>query len=130
MVCLCIHWYRRTILYRDELGTLVCFSSNFFKIWSMEEGSALGIFLPLLLLLLSPSIDRRLSKSIADSLNRSSTIDLGGTARALPLAATPNQPVQGSFLKLLPTQMEVPEGIESSSHSSSSSLDQSQSRYR
>ncbi|RWW14281.1 hypothetical protein GW17_00021956 [Ensete ventricosum] len=45
-------------------------------------------------------------------------------------AATPNQPVQGSFLKLLPTQMEVPEGIESSSHSSSSSLDQSQSRYR
>ncbi|CAL9098994.1 uncharacterized protein LOC135638811 isoform X1 [Musa acuminata AAA Group] len=48
----------------------------------------------------------------------------------MDMAATPNQPVQGSFLKLLPTQMEVPEGIESSSHSSSSSLDQSQSRYR
>ncbi|URE07935.1 Protein kinase C terminal domain [Musa troglodytarum] len=48
----------------------------------------------------------------------------------MDMAAAPNQPVQGSFLKLLPTQMEVPEGAESSSHSSSSSLDQSQSRYR
>ncbi|XP_042389195.1 serine/threonine-protein kinase tricornered-like [Zingiber officinale] len=41
-----------------------------------------------------------------------------------------NLPAQGSFLKLLPTQMEVPENIESSSHSSSSSLDQPHSRYR
>ncbi|KAG6489588.1 hypothetical protein ZIOFF_050863 [Zingiber officinale] len=39
-------------------------------------------------------------------------------------------PAQGSFLKLLPTQMEVPENVESSSHSSSSSLDQPHSRYR
>ncbi|XP_064963018.1 uncharacterized protein LOC135637094 isoform X2 [Musa acuminata AAA Group] len=45
-------------------------------------------------------------------------------------SATPNQPVQGSFLKLLPTQMEVPESLESSSQSSSSSLDQPQSRNR
>ncbi|WOL07872.1 serine/threonine-protein kinase tricorner-like [Canna indica] len=45
-------------------------------------------------------------------------------------AVEKNQPVQGSFLKLLPTQMEVPESLESSPHSSCSSLDQPQSRKR
>lgn len=41
-----------------------------------------------------------------------------------------SQPIQGSFLKLLPTQMEMPESLESSPHSSSSSLDQPQFRNR
>ncbi|THU61844.1 hypothetical protein C4D60_Mb07t27540 [Musa balbisiana] len=44
--------------------------------------------------------------------------------------APASQPIQGSFLKLLPTQMEMPESQESSPHSSSSSLDQPQSRNR
>ncbi|XP_074576251.1 uncharacterized protein LOC141832760 [Curcuma longa] len=44
--------------------------------------------------------------------------------------SNPSPHVQGSFLKLLPTQMEVPESVESSSHSSSSSLDQPHHRPR
>ncbi|RWW24687.1 hypothetical protein GW17_00011020 [Ensete ventricosum] len=47
----------------------------------------------------------------------------------MDMAAT-NQPIKGSFLKLLPTQMEMPESQESSPHSSSSSLDQPPSRNR
>ncbi|XP_042387756.1 uncharacterized protein LOC121979827 [Zingiber officinale] len=42
----------------------------------------------------------------------------------------PSPHIQGSFLKLLPTQVEMPESVESSSHSSSSSLDQPHPRQR
>ncbi|XP_072955703.1 uncharacterized protein [Typha angustifolia] len=43
---------------------------------------------------------------------------------------TPDQPAQGSFLNLLPTQMEVSESLEPSPHSSISSPEQSQARHR
>ncbi|XP_042453367.1 serine/threonine-protein kinase tricornered-like isoform X1 [Zingiber officinale] len=42
----------------------------------------------------------------------------------------PSPHIQGSFLKLLPTQVEMSESVESSSHSSSSSLDQPHPRQR
>ncbi|XP_010909479.1 uncharacterized protein [Elaeis guineensis] len=52
------------------------------------------------------------------------------TIKSLFESDTSDQPAKGSFLNLLPTQLEVSESLEPSPHSSISSPDQSQSRHR
>lgn len=52
------------------------------------------------------------------------------TIKSLFESDTSDQPAKGSFLNLLPTQLEVSESLEPSPHSSISSPDQSQFRHR